>query len=182
MSRTARPAGQARLPATPEPAAEPPTAISLSAADAPDAAPPKRPTRARLQTFFLREFARSGSLADARRGPASRRAPCSAGARATSPLRAVTTPCWRRGSSLLEDAAMRRALGRMSRPVFHRGQHVANVERHNDVMLMRVLARFDRLRERRAADEARRAANADAVDDIRLLEEAGERARWASTP
>jgi hypothetical protein len=49
-------------------------------------------------------------------------------------------------------------------------------------MLMRVLARFDRLRERRAADEARRAANADAVDDLRLLEEAGERARWASTP
>ena len=70
----------------------------------------------------------------------------------------------------------------MSRPVFHRGQHVANVERHNDVMLMRVLARFDRLRERRAVDEARRAANADAVDDLRLLDEAGERARWASRP
>jgi hypothetical protein len=182
MSRTARPAGQARLPATPEPAAEPPTAISLSAADAPDAAPPKRPTRARLQTFFLREFARSGSLADAaaRTGIAPR-----------------TVQRWRASNiafagrydavletrvELLEDAAMRRALGRMSRPVFHRGQHVANVERHNDVMLMRVLARFDRLRERRAADEARRAANADAVDDLRLLEEAGERARWASTP
>ena len=65
MSSTARPAGRACLPATPEPAAEPPTAISLSAADAPDAAPPKRPTRARLQTYFLRRLALSGSVADA---------------------------------------------------------------------------------------------------------------------
>ena len=38
------------------------------------------------------------------------------------------------------------------RPVFHRGIPVASVERHNDamlmLMLMRMLARFDRLRER----------------------------------
>jgi hypothetical protein len=177
MSTKPRP-GRTHRAATPEPAAEPPTVISLDAADPPDAAPPKRPTRTRLQTFFLREFARSGSLADAaaRTGVAPR-----------------TVQRWRASNTvfagryaavletrveLLEDAAMRRALGRVNRPVFHRGEHVANVERHNDVMLMRVLERFDRLRERRAADEARRAADADAVDDIRLLEEASERARW----
>lgn len=178
MARAARPAGQARRAATPPSAPEPPAAISPFAADAVDASPPKRPTRARLQTFFLREFARSGSLADAaaRTGIAPR-----------------TVQRWRASNTvfagrydavlgtrveLLEDAAMRRALGRVSRPVFHRGQHVASVERHNDVMLMRLLTRFDRLRERRAADEAHRRAEADAVDGIRLLDEAGERARW----
>jgi len=51
---------------------------------------------------------------------------------------------------ILEDLAMRRALGADRRPVFHRGKQIATVERHNDAMLMRVLARFDRLRERRA--------------------------------
>jgi hypothetical protein len=84
---------------------------------------------------------------------------------------------------LLEDAAMRRALGRVSRPVFHRGQHVANVERHNDVMLMRVLARFDRLRERRAACGAAPAGTIPSgEDDLRLLDEAGEQARWEFRP
>ena len=52
---------------------------------------------------------------------------------------------------------MRRALGADRRPVFHRGKQVATVERHNDVMLMRVLARFDRLRERQAPRAATRA-------------------------
>ena len=115
-----------------------------------DRGPPKRPTRARLQTYFLRQFARSGSLADAavRTGIAPR-----------------TVQRWRLANSafakryetvletrveILEDLAMRRALGADRRPVFHRGKQIAKVERHNDAMLMRVLARFDRLRERRA--------------------------------
>ena len=51
---------------------------------------------------------------------------------------------------ILEDLAMRRALGTDRRPVFHRGKEIAVVERSNDTMLMRVLARFDRLRERQS--------------------------------
>ena len=46
---------------------------------------------------------------------------------------------------------MSRAMNAEHRPVFHRGSPIATVERHNDTMLMRVLARFDRLREREAA-------------------------------
>jgi hypothetical protein len=183
MPRASRPAGQARRAATPEPAPEPPIAISPAAAEGPDVPPPKRPTRARLQTFFLREFARSGSLADAA---------------ARTGITPRTVQRWRASNTvfagrydavletrveLLEDAAMRRALGRVSRPVFHRGQHVANVERHNDVMLMRVLARFDRLRERRAACGVARGGTIPSdEDDLRLLDEAGERARWEFRP
>lgn len=173
MPRTTRPAGQARRAATPEPAPEQPTAISLFAAEAPDAPPPKRPTRARLQTFFLREFARSGSLADAaaRTGIAPR---------TVQRWRASNAMFGRRYDALLEarielleDAAMRRALGKVSRPVFHRGLQVATVERHNDVMLLRLLARFDRLRERRAAREAAR-RDVDLDHDIRGLDAAGD--------
>lgn len=122
--------------------------------------PPRRPTTARLQTHFLRRFALSGSVAEA----ASR-----------TGVTARTVQRWRTGNpafarrydavlatrlEILEDLAMRRALGADRRPVFHRGRHVATVERHNDAMLMRLLARFDRLRAceaaRTAADEAHR--------------------------
>ena len=61
---------------------------------------------------------------------------------------------------ILEDLAMRRALGADRRPVFHRGRQVASVERHNDAMLMRLLARFDRLRDRQALQAAALAARA----------------------
>ena len=112
---------------------------------------PRRPTRARLQTFFLRQFERTGCLADA------------AAAAGVTPR---TVQRWREGNpafarryrtvlegriELLEDIAMRRACGTDQRPVFHRGKQVATVERHNDLMLMRVLARFDRLRRRSVA-------------------------------
>ncbi len=46
---------------------------------------------------------------------------------------------------------MRRALSADRRPVFHRGEQIASVERHNDAMLMGLLARFDRLRAAGAA-------------------------------
>ena len=112
---------------------------------------PRRPTRARLQTFFLRHFQRTGCLADA------------AAATGVTPR---TVQRWREANptfarryravldgrvELLEDIAMRRACGTDHRPVFHRGRQVATVERHNDLMLMRVLARFDRLRWRATA-------------------------------
>ncbi|MFZ5781806.1 MAG: hypothetical protein ACOY4R_16565 [Pseudomonadota bacterium] len=138
--------------------------------------PPRRRTTARLQTHFLRRFALSGSVAEAaaRIGVATR-----------------TVQRWRAGNpvfarryeavlanrlEILEDLAMRRALGTDRRPVFHRGRHVATVERHNDAMLMRLLARFDRLRAREdartAADEAHREPQW-----LRELEAATERNR-----
>ncbi len=113
--------------------------------------PPRRPTRARLQTFFLRQFARSGCLADAA-------AATGVTARSVQRWREANPAFDRRYRAvldsrveLLEDLAMRRACGTDQRPVFHRGRQVATVERHNDLMLMRVLARFDRLRRRAAA-------------------------------
>ena len=139
--------------------------------------PPRRPTRARLQTLFLRQFARTGCLADA------------AAATGVTPR---TIQRWREGNpafarryrsvlegriELLEDLAMRRACGTDQRPVFHRGKQVATVERHNDLMLMRVLARFDRLRWRSAAVpsieaevERRVAARLSRVSSIRRHE------------
>jgi hypothetical protein len=111
-----------------------------------ESGPPGRPTRVRLQACFLRHFTLSGSVSDAaaRAGIAQR-----------------TVQRWRTGNpafarryddvlanrvELLEDLAMRRASSTDRRAVFHRGRQVATVERHNDVMLMRVLARFDKAR------------------------------------
>lgn len=149
-----------------------------SCQDSPGIAPPHRPTQARLQTFFLRQFARSGSLADAaaRAGIATR----------TVQRWRLANPAFARRYAavlearveMLEDLAMRRALGADRRPVFHRGKQVATVERHNDALLMRMLARFDRLRERRAEQPRGKAPPYDpAADDIRLLDEAGEKMR-----
>jgi hypothetical protein len=127
-------------------------------------APPRRPTRARLQTYFLRLLARSGSVVDAaaRAGVASRtvrhwRATNAVFARRYGEVLATRV-------EILEDLAMRRACGADCRPVFHRGKQVATVERHNDSMLVRVLARFDRLADQRRThrdvdeDVARRVA------------------------
>ena len=154
-----------RKPPLPQPEAAP-VMVRLMAAE-PVGAPPRRPTRARLQTFFLREFVRSGSLADAaaRTGIAPRTVQRWRAANAVFAQRyqAVLETRY----ELLEDAAMQRALGRLSRPVFHRGLHVATVERHNDVMLMRLLSRFDRLRERESARRDRAPAP---EDDFSLLD------------
>jgi hypothetical protein len=164
-------------PATPDalpviPAAPP--AGSLA-----DARPPRRPTRARLQTYFLRRLAESGSVAEAA-------ARVGITPRTVQRWRSLNVAFARRYEEvlsqrleILEDLAMRRALGADHRPVFHRGKQVASVERHNDAMLMRLLARFDRLRER-----ARRAdATPDGyVDDIALLDAASERARHMPLP
>ena len=155
------------LPVIPaEPSASPPG----------DAGPPRRPTRARLQTYFLRRLALSGSVADsaARAGVTPRTVQRWRAVNPAFAHRYTEVLCQR--LEILEDLAMRRALGADHRPVFHRGKQVASVERHNDAMLMRLLARFDRLRERQAPRE-------DAyLDDIALLEAASERARYQGIP
>jgi hypothetical protein len=141
-----------------------------------DGQPPVRPTQARLQVCFLRHVALSGSVGDAaaRAGITPRtvqrwRAANPAFARRYGEVLAQRV-------ELLEDLAMRRACGIDRRPVFHRGKQVATVERHNDVMLMRVLARFDRLRERQAGRH-RGWHQLHDEEDLRRLDEAGERAR-----
>src|SRR4029453_9962813 len=143
-----------------------------------DARPPRRPTPARLQTHFLRRLALSGSVADAaaRTGIAPR----------TVQRWRVANPAFahryeevlaRRGE-VLEDLAMRRALGADRRPVFHRGKQVASVERHNDAMLMRLLMRFDRLRERQAMQPGAFTSTPEGyLDALAALDAAGERAR-----
>lgn len=113
--------------------------------------PPGRPTPARQRTCFLRYFAHCGSVTEA----ATR-----------AGIVPQTVRRWRKNDpafarrydevqaarlDLLEDLAMRRACSADQRAVFHRGKQVATVERHNDVMLMRVLARFDKLRSREQA-------------------------------
>ena len=127
-----------------------------------------------MQTFFLRQLARSGSQADAaaRTGITSR-----------------TVRYWRANNrrfaarydqaldgrhELLEDKAMSRAMGVEHRPVFHRGIQVASVERHNDAMLMRVLARFDRLYEKEAERLGIRfPGDHRGMSDIEVLREGG---------
>jgi hypothetical protein len=110
-----------------------------------------RPTPSRLRTYFLRYFAQCGSVTEAatRAGIVPRtvrrwRKSDPAFARRYDEVRASRL-------ELLEDLAMRRACSADQRAVFHRGKQVATVERHNDVMLMRVLARFDKLQLREQA-------------------------------
>ncbi|GEP58556.1 hypothetical protein [Reyranella soli] len=142
-----------------------------------DAGPPNRPTRARLQTYFLRRLANSGSVAEAA-------AQVGTTPRTVRRWRAANPAFARRYEEalagrleILEDLAMRRALGADRRPVFHRGKQIASVERHNDAMLMRLLARFDRLRERQALRTGATGGWQDDVDDLALLDAAGEQAR-----
>ena len=54
---------------------------------------------------------------------------------------------------ILEDRAMQRAFSIDRRTVIRRDQPFSVVERYNDTMLMRVLSRFDRVRERTPAPE-----------------------------
>lgn len=148
-----------------------------------DEGPPRRPTRARLQTYFLRRLALSGSIAEAA-------AQAGITTRTVRRWRVVNPAFARRYEEtltdrleILEDWAMRRALGVDQRPVFHRGKQIASVERHNDVMLMRLLARFDRLRERQTLQAGARSSECqDEVDDLALLDAAGERARYEPIP
>jgi hypothetical protein len=141
-----------------------------------EAGPPRRPTRARLQTYFLRRLALSGSVTDAaaQAGVTSRTVRRWRTANAAFARRYEEVLSGR--LEILEDLAMRRALGADRRPVFHRGKQIASVERHNDAMLMRLLARFDRLRERQAPRVA------DEVDEFALLDAASERARHEPPP
>ena len=136
--------------------------------------PARRPTRARLQSFFLRQLTRTGSQVEAaaRTGITSR-----------------TVRRWRAGNlvfalrydealtarqELLEDVAMRRALRAGQRPAFHRGKPVATDDRHNDAMLMRVLAHFDRVSEREAVRPGREfPRDLERMSDIETLRSAG---------
>ena len=139
---------------------------------------PRRPTRARLQAYFLRRLELSGSVADAaaRAGITPRTVQRWRAANAAFARRYEEVLSQR--LEILEDLAMRRALGADHRPVFHRGKQVASVERHNDGMLMRLLARFDRLRERQALRAGAFASTPEGyLDGVALLDAAGERAR-----
>ena len=152
----------------------------------PDSAPPSpvvrltRPTRARRQTYFLRHFALSGSVGDAatRTGITPR---------SVQRWRTVNPAFARRYDevvadrvAILEELAMRRASSVDYRVVFHRGRPVATVERHNDVMLMRVLARFDKQRLRSFDQDVERkvAARVQQLQsefDLRVAEEVEKR-------
>jgi hypothetical protein len=165
-----------------KPAAVPLIEAEPTASPADDIRPPRRPTRARLQTYFLRRLALSGSVAEAA-------AQAGITTRTVRRWRSVNAAFARRYEEalsqrleILEDLAMRRALGADRRPVFHRGRQVASVERHNDMMLMRLLARFDRLRERQARQAASTDPEQGYVDDIALLDAAGELARREALP
>jgi len=154
---------------------------AMAAADPIDRAlrrgPPRRPTPARLRTYFLRVFERCGSVAEA----ASR-----------AGVTPRTVQRWRhvyprfaeryaeikaRRVELLEDLALQRASGRALEPRFYHGRQVATVERLNDRMLMRVLDRFDRAQERetraRAIEVAAR--DMDAEFESRMLQAQDER-------
>jgi hypothetical protein len=163
--RASKPDAPPIIPATPPPL--PPG----------DAGPPPRPTRARLQTYFLRRLALSGSVADAaaRAGITPRTVRRWRSVNAAFACRYEEVLSQR--LEILEDLAMRRALGADRRPVFHRGKQIASVERHNDMMLMRLLARFDRLRERHACQAASPPPQEEYVDDFALLEASSEFAR-----
>lgn len=134
--------------------------------------PPRRPTTARLKTYFLRVFERCGSVAEAaaRAGVTPRTAQRWA---AGDPLFAARLADLKsRRVELLEDLALQRASGRTLAPHFYHGRQVATVERLNDRMLMRVLDRFDRARERevRAAAAAQAARDMEAEIDRRMSE------------
>jgi hypothetical protein len=165
-------------PATPD--ALPVIQVAPPAWAVPDTTRPRRPTRARLQTSFLRRLERSGSVADAAAwaGVTTRTVQRWRAANAAFACRYAAVLSQR--LEILEDLAMRRALGSDRRPVFHRGKQIASVERHNDGMLMRLLARFDRLRERQAVQVGARPGMRD--DDLALLDAAGEQARHLPLP
>lgn len=139
--------------------------------------PPKRPTPARLRTYFLRVFERCGSVAEAaaRAGVTPRTVQRWATAHPRFAERYAGTKA--RRVELLEDLALQRASGRALEPRFYHGQQVATVERYNDRMLLRVLDRFDRAQERetRAAAVAQAARDMDIEVERRLVRLSEER-------
>ncbi len=113
--------------------------------------PPKRPTPKRLQTYFLRQFERSGSVADAaaRTGVTPRTVQRW---RATNPIFAGRyNNLLAHRAEVLEELALQRAAAVEKAPRYYGGKQVATIERHDNSMLMRVLNRFDRAREREQA-------------------------------
>jgi hypothetical protein len=126
---------------------------------------PRRRTPARLRTYFLRQFERSGSLAEAaaRAGITPRTVQRW---RSQDPRFAVRYDALiERQEAILGDAAIQRA-GRVQRRIYcFRGKEVAAVERTNDQMLKFVLSRFDRARER-----AERRRDFDAAVEKRAAE------------
>lgn len=136
--------------------------------------PPKRPTPARLKTYFLRVFERCGSVSEgaARAGVTPRSVQRWATTDPRFAARYAETRA--RRVELLEDLALQRASGRALEPRFYHGKQVATIERHNDRMLLRVLDRFDRAQERevRAAAVAQAAREMDAELESRLAEQA----------
>ena len=126
---------------------------------------PKRRTPARMRTYFLRQFERSGSVTEAaaRAGITPRTVQRW---RARDPRFALRYDALvERQEMILADAAIQRA-GRVQRRLYcFRGKEVASVERTNDQMLKFVLSRFDRIRER-----AERRRDFDAEVDKRATE------------
>ena len=139
--------------------------------------PPRRPTRARLQTYFLRHFENCGSVSEAaaRAGIAPRTVQRW---RVDNPAFAARYAAVLAGRiEILEDLAMRRATVADRRPLLHRGRQVATVERHNDFMLMRLLARFDRARLRE-----RLPLHLEAEIERRVRQEVAKRVAEVSRP
>ena len=113
--------------------------------------PPKRPTPKRLQTYFLRQFERSGSVGDAaaRTGVTPRTVQRW---RATNPIFAGRyNDLLAHRAEVLEELALQRAAATEKAVRYYGGKQVATIERHDNSMLMRVLNRFDRAREREQA-------------------------------
>ncbi len=126
---------------------------------------PHRRTPARLSTYFLRQFERSGSLmeAAARAGITPRTVQRWRGKDARFAFR--YDALIERQEAILADAAIQRA-GRVQRRIYcFRGKEVASVERTNDQMLKFMLTRFDRARER-----AERRRDVDAEIEKRAAE------------
>jgi ABC-type phosphate transport system auxiliary subunit len=74
-------------------------------------------------------------------------------------------------AEVLEELALQRAATVETAPRFYRGKQIATIERHDNSMLMRVLTRFDRARER---EQAKRDMDAEverrvAAEKARLL-------------
>ncbi|MBM3645595.1 MAG: hypothetical protein FJX02_14795 [Alphaproteobacteria bacterium] len=126
----------------------PPSDLIAESGTGPWEKPLRRPTPARLRTRFLRCYERTGMMVEA-------------AARAGVAVRTVQR--WReklpkfaarletargRRREMLEELAEQRASAVVRKPVFHQGNLIANDERYNDIMLMRVLGRFDRAEDR----------------------------------
>src|SRR5512143_3802571 len=132
--------------------------------------PPRQRTPGRLQVHFLRHLARSGSQVEAaaRTGVTPRTVQRW---RSTNPRFAKRYEgVIERRLEMLEDRAMQRAFSVDRRTVFRRDQPFSVVERYNDTMLMRVLSRFDRVRERSPAPDKRFPEDLSKLTNMELAE------------